>query len=108
MAEITLDNFNQSNGDNSDDNGKDRGTFEAPHLTAEIKDGDGNVLATVDLEPRAYTPGDKGKGGIGWFGQIDRKNPAKYRDTVPLTGQVRLSVQGLKIGKTDRVKFPLG
>jgi hypothetical protein len=106
MAEITLDNFNQDNGEMSEANGKaDRGTFEAPHLTAEIKDADGNTLAMVDLEPRAYTPNDKGKGGVGWFGQIERKNPAKYRDTVPLTGQVRLSVQGLKIGKTDKVRF---
>lgn len=105
MAEITLDNFNQSNGDNSDENGKDRGTFEAPHLSAEIKDSDGNTLALVDLEPRAYTPNDKGKGGVGWFGQIERKNPAKYRGTVSVTGQVRLSVQGLKISKSDSVRF---
>jgi len=101
MAEITMENFGQA----SQDQATDRGTFDAPKLTAEIKDSDGNILATVELEPRAYTPNDKGKGGVGWFGQIAKSDPARYRGTVPLTGQVRLSVSGLKIGKGDKVSF---
>ena len=105
MAEITLDNFAQDNDAPTSQQAQDRGSFEAPPLTAEIKDADGNVLATVTLEARAYSPNDKGKGGVGWFGQIERSNPARYKGTVPLTGQVRLSVSNLKIGKGDKVRF---
>lgn len=101
MAEITLDNFGVA----TKEQAADRGTFEAPTLTATITDPDGNVVAEVELEARAYSPNEKGKGGCGWFGSIDKSDPARYKGTVPVTGQVRLSVSGLKIGKGDKVRF---
>jgi hypothetical protein len=101
MAEITLDNFGATTKEQSND----RGTFQAPTLTATITDPDGNVVAEVTLEARAYTPNASGKGGCGWFGSIDKSDPARYKGTVPVTGQVRLSVAGLKISKSDTVRF---
>ena len=102
---ITLDTFSSNGGNAPAPASDNRGTFEAHPLTAVIYDHEGQELATLVLEPRAYKPNDKGEGGCGWFASVDRDDPVRYKGAVPVTGQVRLSVAKLKIRAGDKVSF---
>ena len=104
MAEITLDTFGLDN-TNASDKDKEKGTFRAPDLFADIRDADGNVLGTIRLEARAYSPNTTGKGGVGWFGMVNRSDPMRFMGKIPFDGQVRFSVKGVKIGPNDTVDF---
>lgn len=101
MANLTLSDIAEQSGETSD-----RGTFKAPPLQAVILDHEGHELGTVELEARAYTPKpDKvGRvtGGIGWFGSLPKST--KF-GKLGLSGQVRISVAGVKIGVGDTVNL---
>lgn len=102
---ITVDSFASNNGEAPKSASDERGTFEAHPLTAVILDHEGNELATLLLEPRAYKPNKDGEGGCGWFASVDREDPVRYKGAVPVTGQIRLSVAKLKIRAGDKVSF---
>ena len=106
MAKITLADL-QNPQDSASSDKNDRGVFLAETLSCDIVTPAGDTIATVELEPRAFTPKEsknssKPLGGVGWYCNIQPKDGAEYRG-LKLSGGFRLSVSGVKIGAGDVV-----
>lgn len=104
MAEITLAELQNPEAKES---APDRGEFRAETLRCTITRPNGEVVAECDMEARAFKPNEKsGKGGVGWYTDLSPKseNLGAYRG-IPVSGGLRLSVHGLKIGVGDKVNL---
>lgn len=104
MAKITIDTLTSTDTDSED---MVRGSFSAETLTCIITRPNGEVVAELDLEPRAFKVNPKsGKGGVGWYAALAPRNDVddggSYRG-IGVNGGIRLSVAGLKIGSGDEV-----
>ena len=108
MATITLDSLMNPEPSEAQETA-DRGTFKAETLACTITAPDGTVVAECEMDPRAFTPkpgkdGEAAKGGVGWYANLTAKDGANYRG-VPLSGGLRVSVHGVKIGVGDTVNL---
>lgn len=107
MANMTLKDLQvMAEGTGSNESEQEpRGEFLADTLTATITDASGNVVGTVELEPRAFKPREKNgrlQGGVGWYANIAKKDGLVYRG-VPLSGGLRVSLDKLKFGVNDKI-----
>jgi hypothetical protein len=85
----------------------ERATFKADDLTVTVTDPEGNVVMTATLEPRGFkAKQDKRSGrllgGIGWYGDIRGDSRGEYKG-LPLSGGLRISVDGVKVQPGDVV-----